>query len=78
MAGPRVSWPLTRLNSESTYERQSRYYRDEKRDPDVEINDLSTISSRSESSQIVGSADMFDENGNIRLIPVRPLSRHHT
>lgn len=70
MAGPRVSWPLARVNMESMYE-QSRRYRDEKKDPYVEIHDVSSIRSGNESSQVVGSADMFDENGNIRLIPVR-------
>lgn len=55
---------------ESMYE-QSRYYRDEKMDPHVEVSDVSSIRSGSDSAQVVGSADMFDENGNIRLIPVR-------
>lgn len=70
MAGPRMSWPLTRMNMEAMYEESPRY-RDEKRGPNIEVNDVSSIRSGSESSQVVGSADMFDENGNIRLIPVR-------
>lgn len=72
MAAPRMSWPLTRVHADNAYD-DSGYYRDEKRQHDVEVHDVpvSPARSGSEAAQVVGSADIFDENGNIRLIPVR-------
>lgn len=50
---------------------QSRYYGNEKgKENDVEVHEMSSVHSGSDASQVVGSADMFDENGNLRLIPV--------
>lgn len=69
MAGPRMSWPLVRLNTQDDPD-QSRFYNDEKKDLDVEVT---SISSRGDDSQVIGSSNMFDENGNIRLIPVSGL-----
>lgn len=72
MAAPRMSWPLTRVNMDNAYE-ASGYYRDEKRQVDVEVHDVpvSPVQSKGDAAQVVGSSDIFDENGNIRLIPVR-------
>lgn len=44
------------------------YYADEKSQADVEVSSIRRGGDSIE--QVVGSADMFDENGNIRLIPV--------
>lgn len=66
MAGPRMSWPLVRVNTQGD-PNQSRYYADEKKDVNVEVN---SIRSGGGDSQIIGSSELFDENGNIRLIPV--------
>lgn len=61
-----MSWPLVRVNTQGDAN-QSRYYADEKKDVDVEVN---SVRSGGDESQIIGSSEMFDENGNIRLIPV--------
>ncbi|KAJ4424439.1 hypothetical protein N0V82_000961 [Gnomoniopsis sp. IMI 355080] len=68
MAGPRMSWPLVRLNTQEDPD-QSRFYNDEKKDVDVEVNSIRSSGSGDE-SQVIGSSNMFDENGNIRLIPM--------
>lgn len=44
---------------------------------EVDATEVSSVHSGSETSQVVGSADMFDENGNIRLIPVGGLVYLH-
>lgn len=80
MAGPRISsgWPLTKVNAEQM-DGQSRPFGDEKeKQTDVELNEGSSVHSGSDASQVVGSADLFDENGNIRLIPVRWLTKLKT
>lgn len=66
MAVPRMSWPLQRVESEdSTYD-VARY--DSNKEMIVETT---SISSGSDSSpEVIGSTDIFDEFGNIRLIPV--------
>lgn len=61
-----MSWPLVRVNTQGD-PNQSRYYADEKKDVDVEVT---SVRSGGDDSQIIGSSEMFDENGNIRLIPV--------
>lgn len=65
MAG-RMSWPLQRVDT-NTFAQMNTYPED-KKEPDVEVM---SIRSDGDSTQVVGSADMFDENGNVRLIPVR-------
>lgn len=60
MAVPRMSWPLHRVASEDSY------YPDEKRDAIVETRSIGGESV----SEVIGSTDIFDEYGNIRLIPV--------
>lgn len=72
MAGPRMSWPLVRVNTQGD-PNESRYYGDEKKDVDVEVT---SIRSNGGDSQIIGSSEMFDENGNIRLIPVSSVHKH--
>lgn len=62
-----MSWPLVRVNTQED-PNHSRYYADEKNDVDVEVNSIR--SGGGGDSQIIGSSEMFDENGNIRLIPV--------
>jgi hypothetical protein len=61
-----MSWPLQRVDT--TTFAQMDTYPEEKKEPDVEVM---SIRSEGDSTQVVGSADMFDENGNVRLIPVR-------
>lgn len=70
MAGPRMSWPLARLDSQGD-PHQSQYYLDEKKEVNVDVASIS--SSGGDDSQIIGSSNMFDENGNVRLIPVSVL-----
>lgn len=70
MANPRMSWPLTRVNTTGVGDGSQYEDRNKKNGWDVEVTEVSSIHSGSEKSQVVGSADMFDENGNIRLIPV--------
>ena len=60
-----MSWPLQRVDP-STFA-QMETYPEDKKEPDVEVM---SIRSDGDSTQVVGSADMFDENGNMRLIPV--------
>lgn len=60
MAVPRMSWPLNRVPTEDSY------YTDEKKDAVIETRSLSSEAS----SEVIGSTDIFDEYGNIRLIPV--------
>lgn len=60
-----MSWPLQRVDT-STFAQMDTYPEDRK-EPDVEVM---SIRSDGDSTQVVGSADMFDENGNVRLIPV--------
>lgn len=70
MAG-RMSWPLQRVDTNTFVQMDS--YPEDKKEPDVEVM---SIRSDGDSTQVVGSADMFDENGNLRLIPVRqPCNR---
>lgn len=64
-----MSWPLQRVDNNTFVQMDS--YPEDKKEPDVEV---SSIRSDGDSTQVVGSADMFDENGNLRLIPVRSLS----
>ncbi|KAG6361451.1 hypothetical protein INS49_009678 [Diaporthe citri] len=64
MAG-RMSWPLQRVDT-NTFAQMDTYPED-KKEPDVEVM---SIRSDGDSTQVVGSADMFDENGNLRLIPM--------
>lgn len=66
-----MSWPLARLDSQEESE-HSRYYGDEKKEAEVEVTSIS--SGGGDSTQIIGSSDMFDEHGNLRLIPVSALS----
>lgn len=56
---------------DNAYE-DSGYYRNEKRQANVEVHDVpvSPVRSKGDAAQVVGSSDIFDENGNIRLIPV--------
>lgn len=65
MAG-RMSWPLQRVDTNTFAQMDS--YPEDKKEPDVEVM---SVRSDGDSTQVVGSADMFDENGNLRLIPVR-------
>lgn len=58
-----MSWPLQRVDTFA----QMDTYPEDKKEPDVEVM---SIRSDGDSTQVVGSADMFDENGNVRLIPV--------
>lgn len=66
MAVPRTSWPLQRVSSEDTDYDTGRYDNDEKKDMVVETRSISGDST----SEVIGSTDIFDEFGNIRLIPV--------
>lgn len=70
MAG-RMSWPLQRVDTNTFAQMDS--YPEDKKEPDVEVMSMRS-GSDGDSTQVVGSADMFDENGNLRLIPVRQPS----
>lgn len=67
-----MSWPLQRVDNNTFVQMDS--YPEDKKEPDVEVM---SIQSGGDSTQVVGSADMFDENGNLRLIPVRSSSTAH-
>lgn len=66
MAVPRMSWPLHRVSSEDTEYETDQYYNGEKKDVVVETRSISGDST----SEVIGSTEIFDEYGNIRLIPV--------
>lgn len=69
-----MSWPLQRVDTNTFAQMDS--YPEDKKEPDVEVM---SVRSDGDSTQVVGSADMFDENGNLRLIPVRrPSSAEET
>lgn len=65
---PRKSWPLVRIASRDDGE-ESRYYADRK-EAVTTVEESSVHSSGTEVTQIIGSSDIFDEYGNIKLIPV--------
>lgn len=67
MAVPRMSWPLHNVESEDSNYETGRYYGEEKRDVEVEVT---SVHSSESGSEVIGSTDIFDEYGNIRLIPV--------
>lgn len=73
MAVPRMSWPLERFQSaqsdDANYE-TGRYYVDEKKDPDAETSSIASEAVSNSASEVIGSTDIFDEYGNIKLIPV--------
>lgn len=66
----RMSWPLVKIDSYDDRE-ESRYYADGNELEDVKsVEKVSTRSSATEEPQVIGSSNIFDEYGNIKLIPV--------
>lgn len=66
MAAPRMSWPLHRVPSEDTDDGTGQYYNDK----NGAVVETTSINSSETGSEVIGSNEVFDEYGNIKLIPV--------